>query len=42
MKLWTKFDKTALHMATEKENLKIIQLLLSHKQIDVNTKLIYS
>ena len=31
---------TALSMATEKENIEIIKLLLSHTNIDPNIKLI--
>ena len=30
------FDKTVLHVAIEKGNVEIIQLLLQHKNIDVN------
>ena len=32
------FYKAALHIAIEKGNLSIVQLLLSHKGIDVNNK----
>ena len=30
------FYKTALHIAVEKENFEIVQLLLSHDKIDIN------
>lgn len=30
------FNKTALHIAIEKEKMEIIKLLLSKKEIDVN------
>ena len=32
------FYKTALHMAVEKENIEIIELLLSNPNIDINIK----
>lgn len=32
------FYKAAIHVAIEKGNLSIVQLLLSHKGIDVNNK----
>lgn len=31
-------EKTALHMAIEKNNLEIIHLLLSHPDIDINIR----
>lgn len=31
-------EKTALHMAIEKDNLEIIHLLLSHTDIDINIR----
>lgn len=30
------FNKTALHIAVELENIEIVKLLLKHKNIDVN------
>lgn len=33
-------QKTALIIAVEKENINIVSLLLNHKDIDVNAKLI--
>lgn len=30
------FQKTALHVAVQKGNIKIVQLLLANKKIDVN------
>ena len=36
--LFFEFYKAALHIAIEKGNLSIVQLLLSHKGIDVNNK----
>ena len=32
------FNKNSLHLAIEKENIKIIMLLLSQPQTDVNVK----
>ena len=34
------FYKTALHIAVEKENVEIVQLLLSHDKIDINIQYI--
>lgn len=36
------FHKTPLICAVENENAKIVQLLLSHSKIDVNTKTIFN
>lgn len=36
MKFVFHFHKAALHIAVEEENIEIIQLLLSYKDIDVN------
>ena len=36
MKFVINIQKTALHMAIEKENIEIIKLLLSNPKIDVN------
>lgn len=36
MKFFILIQKTALHIAAEKGNSKIIQLLLSHPKIDIN------
>lgn len=36
MKFLVFFDKTALHLAVEKENFDIINILLAHKTIDIN------
>ena len=33
-------NKTALHIAVEKGNLEVVQLLLERKEIDVNVKAI--
>ena len=38
MKLNYLFHKTALQIAIEKENLQIVQLLLTCKKIDINSK----
>ena len=43
MNLWyfiSNIYQTALHIAIEKENIEIIQLLLSHPDIDINCKCI--
>lgn len=32
------FNKTALHIAVQKKNKKIIKLLISHPNIDINIK----
>ena len=34
------FHKTSIHIAVEKENIEILQILLSHPEIDVNAKTI--
>lgn len=39
MKLLIKFQKTALHLAVEKENIEIIKLILE-KNIDIEDKAI--
>ena len=36
MKLSIDIQKTALHIAIEKENIEIVKLLLSHPEIDIN------
>lgn len=36
MKFLVFFDKTALHLAVEKENFDIINILLAQKTIDIN------
>ena len=36
MKFYYLFDKTALYLAIEKENIEIVKLLLSNEKIDVN------
>ena len=36
MKFYLKINKTALFLAIEKENIEIVKLLLSNKNIDVN------
>ena len=41
MKLSSNLNKTALHIAVEKGNTEIVQLLLAQKNIDVNSKLIF-
>lgn len=38
--LFVFIHKTALHLAIEKENIEIIQLLLNNDKIDVNSKAI--
>ena len=34
-------EKTSLHIAIEKRNLKILQFLLNHQEIDINSKYLY-
>ena len=36
MKLAKKIQKTALHIAVEKENIKIVKRLIAHPNIDIN------
>lgn len=36
MKLWIYIQKTALHIAAEKENIETVKLLLSQPKIDIN------
>lgn len=38
MKFTIKYNSNALHTAVEKGNTEIIQLLLSHQDIDINFK----
>lgn len=38
MKFLKKFHKTPLHIAIEKQNTEMFQLLLTHKEIDPNQK----
>lgn len=40
MKFLLCFNKTALHIAVEKGNFEVVQLLLERKEIDVNIKAI--
>ena len=40
MKLNICFNKTALHIAVEKENLEIVQYLVSQSNININMKII--
>lgn len=35
------FDKTALHIAVEKENIDIVKLLLQNSEIDINATFIW-
>ena len=35
-KIISRFDKTALCLAIEKEELEIVKILLSHEKIDIN------
>lgn len=35
------FFKTAIHIAVEKENIEMIQLLLDNSKVDVNLKSIF-
>lgn len=41
MKFILYFQKTALHIAVEKNCANIVQLLLDHKDVDVNVKSIF-
>ena len=36
MKFFHLFDKTALYLAIEKENIEIVKLLLSNEKVDIN------
>ncbi len=36
MKFFYFFDKTALYLAIEKENIEIVKLLLSNEKLDIN------
>lgn len=35
------FNKIALHIAVENENAKLVKLLLSQKEVDINNKFIF-
>lgn len=41
MKFITLFQKAALHIAAENENLDIVRLLISYPKIDINLATIY-
>lgn len=41
MKFFLFFHQTAFYLAVSKEIIKIVQLLLSNKSIDVNAKYMY-